>query len=80
MKIHRDRRGDVAGRQRTARRFAVGRGRRLGASSASTGLPGPAFAQNGAPIAPSGGRRSPILLPSRLPRPITASSGAEFGP
>ena len=65
MKIHRDRRSDAAGRQRTARRFAVGRGRRLGASSASTGLPGPAFGS---------------LLHSRLPRPITAISSPECGP
>jgi len=48
-----------------SRRFAVGRGRRLGASSASTGLPGPAFDP---------------LLPSHLPRPIPATSGNEFGP
>ena len=65
MKIHRDRRSDAARRQRTVRRFAVGRGRRLGASSASTGLPGPAFDP---------------LLPSHLPRPITATSGTKFGP
>ena len=65
MKIHRDRRSDAAGRQRTARRFAVGRGRRLGASSTLDGLPGP----------PGG-----ALLPSRLPRPITATSGGQRGP
>jgi len=86
MKIHRNRRSDAAGRQRmhqvamsprhgcglpgairtcASRRFAVGRGRRLGASSASTGLPGPAFTP---------------LLPSHLPRPITATSGMGFGP
>ena len=65
MKIHRDRRSDAARRQRTARRFAVGRGRRLGASSASFGLPGPAFDP---------------LLPSHLPRPITTASGADWGP
>ena len=33
MKIHRDRRSDAAGRQRTARRFAVGRGRPITATS-----------------------------------------------
>jgi hypothetical protein len=65
MKFHRDRRNDAAGRQRTARRFAVGRGRRLGASSASDGLPGPAFTP---------------LLPSHLPRPIPTTSGTEYGP
>ena len=80
MKIHRDRRSDAAGRQRKARRFAVGRRGRLPASSASTGLPGPAFGQNGAPIAPSGGRRSPILLVSRPLRPITATSSPEGRP
>ena len=65
MWIHRDRRSDAAARQRTARRFAVGRGRRLGASSTLAGLPGPA-----------GG----TLLPSHLPRPIPATSGTGFGP
>ena len=83
MKIHRDRRSDAAGRQRTARRFAVGRRRRwwtspdvlshaggrgdlsLGASSTLDGLPGP----------PGG-----ALLPSRLPRPITATSAPNAGP
>jgi len=53
------------GRQRTARRFAVGLRRRLGASSASTGLPGPAFDP---------------LLPSRLLRPIMAASSTKFEP
>src|SRR3954468_14085978 len=69
-----------SGRQRTARRFAVGRGRRLGASSALDGYPDPPFAQNGA--APSPGRRDggPIFLPSHLPRPIPATSGTEHGP
>jgi len=65
MKIHRDRRGDAARRQRTARRFAVGRRSRLGASAPSSGLPGPAFSH---------------LLPSRLLRPITATSGPEGEP
>jgi len=65
MKIHRDRRADVARRQRTARRFAVGRRSRLAASDGSAGLPGPAFT---------------ALLASRLLRPITATSGAEYGP
>ncbi|MEA3046852.1 MAG: hypothetical protein QOJ53_1184 [Sphingomonadales bacterium] len=65
MKIHRDRRSDAAGRQRTARRFAVGRGRRLGASNAVAGLPGPAGS---------------ALLPSHLPRPITATSSPEGRP
>ena len=86
MKIHRDRRSDAAGRQRmhqvamspghgcglpgaihtcASRRFAVGRGRRLGASSTLDGHPGP----------PGG-----ALLPSHLPRPITATSGSGFGP
>ena len=78
MKIHRDRRSDVAGRQRTARRFAVGRGMNrcehppdvrshaggmatcswLGASSTLDGYPDPPFGP---------------LLPSHLPRPITAT-------
>jgi hypothetical protein len=48
------------GRQKTARRFAVGRRSRLAASGGSTGLPGPAFT---------------ALLASRLLRPITATSG-----
>jgi hypothetical protein len=65
MKIHRDRRSDAAGRQRTARRFAVGRGRGAGGGGGATGLPGPAFT---------------ALLASRLLRPITATSGAESGP
>ena len=65
MMIHRDRRSDAAGRQGTARRFAVGRRGRLPSSSASTGLPGPAF---------------DLLLSSRPLRPITATSGDEFGP
>jgi hypothetical protein len=65
MSIHRDRRDDAAGRQRTARRFAVGRGRRLGASSTLDGYPDP----------PCG-----TLLPSHLPRPIPATSGTEYGP
>jgi len=65
MMIHRDRSNDDAGRQRTARRFAVGRGRRLGASGALDGYPDP----------PGG-----ALLPSRLPRPITTTSGMEYGP
>jgi len=59
MKIHRDRRGGAAGRQRAARRFAVGRRSRLAASNGSSGLPGPAFT---------------VLLASRLLRPITATS------
>src|SRR3954468_17686874 len=54
-----------SGRQRTARRFAVGRGRRLGASSTLDGDPDPPFG---------------ALLPSRLPRPIPATSGHESGP
>ena len=65
MKIHRDRRSDAAGRQRTARRFAVGRRSRLAASAGSTGLPGPAFT---------------ILLASRLLLPITATSSPEGRP
>jgi len=65
MMIHRDRRSDAAGRQRTARRSAVGRRSRLAASAGSTGLPGPAFTS---------------LLASRLLRPITATSGPECGP
>jgi hypothetical protein len=80
MKIHRDRRNDAARRQRTARRFAVGRRGRLGASSTLDGYPDPPCGQNGAPFAPSGGRRSPILLPSRPLRPIPATSGTGFGP
>lgn len=65
MIIHRDRRGDAAGRQRTARRFAVGRRNRLAASAVSAGLPGPAFTD---------------LLSSRLLRPITATSSYGFEP
>ena len=99
MKIHRDRRSDAARRQRTARRFAVGRRMNgcelppavrshaggmaarswLPASSASDGYPDPPFGQNGAPNAPSGGRRSPILLVSRPLRPITATSDTGSG-
>jgi len=58
MKIHRDGRNDAARRQRTARRFAVGLRRRLGASSALDGLPDPPFGS---------------LLPSHLLRPIPAT-------
>jgi hypothetical protein len=65
MRIHRDRRSDVAGRQRTARRFAVDRRSRLAASAGSTGLPGPAFI---------------ALLASRLLRSITAAFRPESGP
>jgi len=65
MKIHRDRRSDAAGRQRTARRFAVGRRGRLPASSASDGYPDPPF--------------GPFLV-SRPLRPITATSGGGAGP
>jgi hypothetical protein len=65
MKIHRDRRSDAAGRQRTTRRYAVGRRRRLATSDGSSGLPGPAFT---------------ALLASRLLRPITATSDPEGGP
>ena len=65
MKIHRDRSNDDTGRQRTARRFAVGRRSRLGASIASFGLPSPAFG---------------ALLPSRLLRPIMTASSTKFGP
>ncbi|MEA3044504.1 MAG: hypothetical protein QOH47_2342 [Sphingomonadales bacterium] len=65
MKIHRDRRSDAAGRQRTARRFAVGRRSRLATSAGSTGLPGPAFT---------------TLLASRLLRPITATSSPKCRP
>jgi hypothetical protein len=65
MKIHRDRRADAAGRQRTARRFAVGRRGRLAALAGSSGLPGPAFT---------------ALLASRPLRPITATSGCGYRP
>jgi len=65
MKIHRDRRGDAAGRQRTARRFAVGRRGRLPASNTLVGLPDP----------PGG-----ALLVSRPLRPITTTSGRECRP
>ena len=65
MKIHSDRRSDAAGRQRTARRFAVGRRGRLPASSASDGYPDPPFAP---------------LLVSRPLRPITATASTEWGP
>ena len=58
-------RATQSGRQRTARRVAVGRERWLGASSNSAGLPGP----------PLG-----ALLPSRLPRPILTTSSTKFGP
>jgi len=79
MKIHRDRSSDAARRQRTARRFAVDLRRRLGASSTLDGLPGPPGGENGA--APSPGRRDggSILLPGRLLRSITATSGLEGG-
>jgi len=65
MKTHRDRRDDAAGRQRTARRFAVAWRGRLAASSGSTGLPGPAFTG---------------LLASRLLQAITTTSSHEPGP
>jgi hypothetical protein len=65
MMIHRDRRGDAAGRQRTTRRFAVVRRSRLAASAGSAGLPGPAFT---------------ALLASRLLRPITAASSTKEEP
>ena len=65
MKIHGDRRSDAAGRQRTARRFAVGRRKRLAASASSTGLPGPVFSR---------------LLSSRFLGPITAHLPNGFGP
>jgi hypothetical protein len=58
-------RATLSGRQRTARRFAVGRRGRLGASIALSGLPGAA-----------GG----ALLPSRPLRPITTTSSIEYGP
>ena len=70
----------TSGRQKPARRFAVGRSSRLRASSTSEGLPGPPFGIDGAPIAASGGRRSPIDLLSRLLRPITAASSGEGRP
>ncbi len=70
----------TSGRQKTARRSAVGRRSRLRASIASDGLPYPPFGFDGAPIAPSGGRRSPIDLLSRLLRPIPATSRPEFEP
>jgi hypothetical protein len=62
--IHRDRPSNDAGRQRTARRFAVGRRGRLAVSSTSSGLLGPAFG---------------TLLPSRPLRPITAISRSRDG-
>ena len=52
-------------RTRASRRFAVGRGRRLGASSTSDGYPDPPFG---------------ALLPSHLPQPIPATSVHESGP
>ena len=55
----------TSGRQKPARRSAVGRGRRLRASIASDGLPYPSFGS---------------LLLSRLPRPIPATSGTGAGP
>jgi hypothetical protein len=64
MKIHRDRSNDDAGRQRTARRFAVARRSQLAASGGLSGLPGPAFA---------------TVLASRLLRAIPATSGRESG-
>jgi len=54
-----------SGRQRTTCRCAVGLRRRLGASNALDGHPGP----------PGG-----ALLPSRLLRPIMTTSGIEYGP
>ena len=65
MMIHRDRSNDATGRQRTARRSAVGRRSRLAASSTLAGLLGPAFGP---------------LLSSRLLRPITAASRQEGRP
>ena len=65
MFVHRDRCSDAAGRQKPTRRFAVGRGSRLGASSALAGLPGPA---------------SGPLLPSHLPRPVPITSSPKGRP
>ena len=65
MNIHRDRRSDAAGRQRAARRFAVGRRSWLASSAGSAGLPGPALAD---------------LLASQLLRPITTTSRQEDRP
>jgi hypothetical protein len=65
MKIHRDRRIDAAGRQRTARRFAVGRRSRL---ARRAGKAGP-----GSPVEPADAA-------SRLLRPITATSGPKCEP
>ena len=58
-------RATPSGRQRTARRFAVGRGRRLAASIGLAGLPGPACT---------------ALLASRLLRPITAVARLSLDP
>src|SRR6187549_2192167 len=58
-------RGTTSGRQRTARRFAVGRRWRLGASSTLAGHSGPAFGP---------------LLPSRHLRPIPSAADAEDEP
>ena len=55
----------TSGRQKPARRSAVGRRSRLRASIASDGLPYPSFGS---------------LLLSRLLRPIPATSGAQGGP
>ena len=55
----------TSGRQKTARRFAVGRRSRLATSSTSDGLPGPPFG---------------ALLSSRLLRPIPATSSQKPGP
>ena len=57
-------RATKSGRQKTVRRSAVGRRRRLGASSVLAGLPGPPFDP---------------LLPSRLLRPITTTSDTDSG-
>ena len=85
MKIHRNRHNDAAGRQRTARRFAVGRGMngckhppdvrsRAGGAAARSWL-GVSSTSDGYPDPPFG-----TLLPSHLPRPIPANSGTEYGP
>jgi len=79
MKIHRDRRSDAAGRQRTARRFAVGRGmnrcehppdvRSRAGGAATCSWLAASGCSTGLP-----GPAFTALLASRFLRPITATS------
>ena len=63
MMIHRDRRSDAAGRQKTARRFAVGRRRRLRASITLDGQPARPAALSYSAAFPGQSRPPPVVSP-----------------